>query len=138
MTIEPAELLDRMATAMRRDVAPHVDDEFARTQAVMSAVILAKLSSQLQTSGAGAAAAAEEHVVLPEQVRAALGADPPSALAAALDALLADGSTRCWNDVVAAMWSSRDELDAATFDRSLGVIRATLRARLDRALAYAR
>ena len=59
-------------------------------------------------------------------------------LAAALDALGADGSTGAWNEVVRALYASRDELGEETFERTLGVVRRALRARLDRTLQYAR
>jgi len=44
MSVTPDELLDRIATTLREQIGPTVGEPFAKTQAFMAAVILAKLS----------------------------------------------------------------------------------------------
>ena len=138
MSIEPALLLEQMSATLRHDIGPEVGDPFARTQAFMASVVLAKLAGQLRSAADDARAAAIEHTAVARAVRDAAGGEPPSPLAEALDALAADGATERWNAVVEATYGARAALGEATFQRTLGVLRTTLRARLDRALAYAR
>jgi hypothetical protein len=64
--------------------------------------------------------------------------DPPPPLAVALDALEADGATARWNDLVAALHAARGSLGEPEFADALATVRLALRARLDRALRYAR
>jgi hypothetical protein len=135
--IEPSLLLERMAATMRGDIAPAVGDGYARTQAYMASVILAKLAVQLATAEQDAAAAAQEHGAVARAVRAVV-TEPPADLAAALDALDRDGATARWNELVATLHAARPDLDAATWERAMGIVRTTLRARLDRALRAAR
>jgi len=130
MVIEPALLLERMSITLRGDVGPAVTDEFARTQAFMASVILAKLASQLAAGDDDGG----DHATLAAELRAGLP-DPPAAVAGALDALAADGATARWNDLVAALYAHRAELD---LDAALAVVRPALRARLDRQLRHAR
>lgn len=44
---DPSELLARVAETVRNDIAPAVDEEYARTQAFMASVILQRLSRQV-------------------------------------------------------------------------------------------
>ncbi len=128
--IEPALLLERMSITLRRDIGPAVQDEFARTQAFMASVILAKLASQLAAGDDDGG----DHATLAADLRARFP-DPPAAVAGAIDALAADGATARWNDLVAALYAHRGELD---LDAALAVVRPALRARLDRQLRHAR
>jgi hypothetical protein len=137
MVIEPSVLLERMAATLRRDIGPAVADEFARTQAFMASVILTKLAAGLASAGSDAQADATEHGAVAAEVRAVV-AEPPPPLAEALDALAADGSTARWSGLVEALYAARERLGPAAFDGALAVVRATLRSRLDRALAAAR
>jgi hypothetical protein len=138
MTVEPASVLERMALTLRRDVGPSVEDPFARTQAFMAAVVLTKLAGQLRGAPADARAADAEHGAVARSIRPILGADGPMGLTAAVDALESDGATARWNDLVVATYGARADLGPAVFDRVLGIVRSALRARLDRALEYAR
>ena len=47
-----ADLLTRIAATMRADVGPAVDDEYAKTQAFMAAVVLQKVARELVTADA--------------------------------------------------------------------------------------
>ena len=102
MLIEPALLLERMADTLRHDVGPAVGDEFARTQAFMASVILAKLASELAAMDAEAVTAAAEHGRVARELRVALG-EPPAGMAEALDGLERDGATARWNATVTAL-----------------------------------
>ena len=96
-----------MSATLRHDIGPEVGDPFARTQAFMAAVVLAKLAGQLRSAAEDARADGVEHVAVSQAVRATAGAALPDALDAALDALAADGATARWNAVVEATYVAR-------------------------------
>ncbi len=132
MTASPPELLRRMAVTMRTTIGPAVEEPFARTQAFMAAVVLGKLAGELQAAAADELAADAERGAL---VTALEGHLPPGP-AETLDALRADGSNGAWSRLVSALYAARGEL-GEDFEPVLRTVRASLRARLDRALVYA-
>jgi len=136
MTVTPHEVLGRVAATLRREVGPAVGEPFAKTQAFMASVILAKLAGQLRAAESDARLAAEERQRVTDELDRRLGAPAPAGVAAAVAGLRRDGAEADWNRLVGALYAARDELGAARFDELLGVVRAALRARLDRALSY--
>jgi hypothetical protein len=135
MTAIASEVLRRMAATMREQIAPAVDEPFARTQAFMAAVVLAKLAGQLAAADTDARADVQERDALVTALAARLPS-PPAALGMALHELRDDGSDPAWNRLVLAVYGGRDEL-GDRFDETLAAVRVALRSRLDRALAYA-
>ncbi len=135
MTATAPEVLRRMAATMREQIAPAVDEPFARTQAFMAAVVLGKLAGQLAAADADARVDDQERDALVTALATRLSA-PPAELGTALDELRDDGSDPAWNRLVLAVYAGRDAL-GDDFDDVLATVRAALRARLDRALAYA-
>ena len=136
MPVPPHELLGRLGATLRHEIGPAVGDPFARTQAFMASVILAKLAGQLATAATDAQAAADDHRVVAESVAGMLQRDCPAALADSAAAFAGDGGDASWNRLVGALYAARDELGVLRFDQLLHVVRGALRARLDRALAY--
>ena len=134
----PPEVLDRMAATLRGEIGPAVDDPFAKTQAFMASVVLAKLAGQLRRAEADARIADDERRAVTVALREQLAATPPAGLAAAVDALEGDGGDRAWSHLVEQLYAARPELGDDHADALLGIARAALRARLDRALAYSR
>lgn len=132
--LPPDELLDAIAASLRHQVGPAVADPFAKTQAFMAAVILQKLAGQLRAPGADVA---DERRSIVADVRARLGAAAPAGVMRALDALDGDGGSASWRAIVEALYAEQEELGAERFDIALATVRGGLRARLDRALAYA-
>jgi hypothetical protein len=124
-----------MAATMREQIAPAVGDPFARTQAYMAAVVLAKLAGQLAAAASDSRADDRERDTLVTALATRLPS-PPAELGAALDELRDDGSDPAWNRLVLAIYGGRDAL-GDRFDEVLATVRAALRSRLDRALAYA-
>jgi hypothetical protein len=137
----PDELLERLAGELRRTVGPAVEEPFARTQAFMAAVILERLSRQLRSADACAAADRVARPALVAELRARLGPTPAAhtaAAVAALDAAAAEGDPGDAGlaEVVAALWADRGELGDEQFGELLAIVRRALRARLDRELEY--
>ncbi len=54
----------------------------------------------------------------------------------ALGALSADAGDAAWSRLVQAVHDERERLGMAWFDEVIGLVRAAVRARLDRSLAY--
>ena len=123
----PDELLKQIAHSLRHEIGPEVAQPFAKTQAFMASVILEKLALQLSLADAHAQA---ERADLAELTADLHTLDPtPGVLAA-----VAGGNLGC---IVAAVYADRAELGADRFDTLLARLRRTLRARLDRQMAYA-
>jgi hypothetical protein len=136
MPVTPHELLGRLGATLRNDIGPAVGDPFARTQAFMASVILAKLAGQLATATADAQAAVDDHRTVVASLDGLLQHDCPADLAGAAAAFAGDGGDASWSRLVVALYAARDELGVARFDELLQIVRGALRARLDRALAY--
>lgn len=132
--LPPDELLDAVADSLRRQVGPAVVDPFAKTQAFMAAVILQKLAGQLRAPDADVDA--ERRAVVAD-VRMLLAEAGSARVSDAVDDLDHDGSTASWRALVEALYAARGELGPDRFTDALARVRAALRVRLDRSLAYA-
>ena len=139
MISSPVGLLTALAVTLREQVGPAVADPFPKTQAFMAAVILEKLAGQLRAGQADDSAALAERAQLVIDIRNELGdTHIDDGLRSALDALAIDGGDSSWSALVAALYATRAELGEPAFERLLGRLRVAMRARLNRALAYAR
>lgn len=78
MTADDYELLSRLADTVRSQIAPAVDDEYARTQAFMAAVILQRLAKQAQFFDEHRAAEFSDVAALADQLDAAFAAAGPA------------------------------------------------------------
>jgi hypothetical protein len=134
--MSPDDLLERMATTLRQEIGPAVEEPFAKTQAFMAAVILEKLARQLRLADAHAAAAREDLVALVRDLDEKLGTGMPRRLAAALHEVGA-GHDAGLAGVVTAVYAARDELGPEHFEAVLIRLRRTLRTQLDRQLEFA-
>ena len=140
MSLEPSELLARLASTLRHEIGPAVGSEYERTQAFMASVILERVGRQLALGPGHARAAHDEVVALVPQLRAALGAGPP-AVTAPLAALAAEPSVAGLGPLIEALyqWAATDpEAGVMGRDQALDVIRPVLRCDIDRQLEIAR
>jgi hypothetical protein len=133
----PDELLARLSGTLRHEIGPAVAEPFPRTQAFMASVILEKLSAQLRLAAEHATAEAADLAALSDALPGLLGADTPVAVASAVAGLAAEGSATALAALVAALWDEREGLGPERFDAVLARVRITLRARIDRQMAYA-
>jgi hypothetical protein len=134
--VDEAELLERIATLVRQDIAPAVEADYPRTQAFMSAVVLQKLARQLSLREVHRAADASDVARLAADL--ALAAEAvPEAVAHGLAALSTQPAPAALCTLVAALYAARDELGDERFTAMLGRVRQTLRAQIDRRLEYA-
>ena len=135
------ELMTRMAATLRRDVGPQVTDDYARTQAFLAAVVLEKLSNELLLGPEHAELDRRDAEALFTAVAALVGAADVPDVPDALSTALAEGPASAdpaaaLSRLVQALYASREALGGATFETAHTLVRATLRARIDRQLAY--
>lgn len=136
--LAPDELTARLAATLRHEIGPAVADPFARTQAFMASVILEKLSAQLRLAPEHAAAEAADLAALVADLDPLLAAGPvPPAVTAAADGLRRGEGANALSGLVTALWAGRADLGDERFEALLGRARTTMRARIDRQMAYA-
>jgi hypothetical protein len=132
------ELLQRIASTLKRDVGPAIDAEYPKTQAFMAAVVLQKLGRQLDLEGAHRSADAEDLSALLEDLGSVLGeGETPASVTGAIQTLTRTRDAAALCTLIEALYASRTELGAARFDALLGRVRETLRASIDRRMEYA-
>jgi hypothetical protein len=136
--VAPDELLGRLAGTLRADIGPGVADTYLRTQAFMAAVVLEKLSAQLRLAPAHAEADRHDREQLVADLMAAAACGSlPQRVADAIGAVAEVPSDERLCGLVEALYAEAPALGPDRFSTLLGRVRATLRARLDRQLAYA-
>ena len=134
----PDQLLERVATVLRKEIGPAVGAEYPRTQAFMASVVLQKLARQLASAETHRAAGVADMDALVADLDVALAAEaPPAGIVAAVSELgrARDDATLC--GLIEALYRDRAGLGAARFDALLGRVRRTLRASVDRRMEYA-
>jgi hypothetical protein len=134
-----ARLLERIAAALKREIAPAVAEDYPRTQAHMAAVVLERLAAEARLADAHAAAERMDHARLAAGLDAALAASAvPPALAQAHAAFRTAPDATTLAALVTALHAARAELGEARFAPLLARVRGTLRAGLDRRLETCR
>ena len=133
------QLLERIATTLKRDIGPAVTDEFPKTQAFMAGVVLQKLGRQLGLAAVHSAAdEADTHALLDDLRKDLEQAPAPAAVAAAVATLAGqhdDAAAMC--GLISALYDARSTLGEARFEALLGRVRKNLRTSIDRRMVYA-
>ena len=144
MTADDHELLSRLAGMVRNQIAPAVDDEYARTQAFMASVILQRLAKQSQFADEHRAAEIADVAALADQLDAVFAqADAAAETEAAVPADLRDAVARmrqrssiaAASEVIEALygWGPAHPVASA----ALAAIRGVLRRDIDRRMEVA-
>jgi thioredoxin-like negative regulator of GroEL len=132
------DLLRRMAHTLKREIGPAITDEYPKTQAFMAGVVLEKLARQIELAPLHAAAESADIAALLSALGELLApAEVPAALSVALVTLARSRDQAALSGLVGALYETRTALGAERFERALGRVRETLRAGIDRQLAYA-
>lgn len=135
--MEPSALLARMSKTFRGDVGPAIADDYARTQAYLSAVVLQKLSRQLELADAHAEAEAADRAALIADLNTLLAAnDTPDPIRAAVEALPATRDAGLCT-LIECLYANQAELGQARFDAALHRVRQALRRSIDRRMEVA-
>ena len=136
--MSPDELLQRIATTLKRDIGPAIQAEYPKTQSFMAAVVLEKLGRQLGLERAHRAADAADLRALLDDLRGVLGGgEMPASVTGAVQTLTRTRDAAALCALIETLYASRAELGAARFDALLGRVRETLRASIDRRIEYA-
>ena len=136
--MSPDELLQRIATTLKRDIGPAIQAEYPKTQSFMAAVVLEKLGRQLGLERAHRAADAADLTALLDDLHGVLSGDEtPTSVTQAVQTLSRTQDAAALCTLIEALYASRAALGTARFDALLGRVRETLRARIDRRIEYA-
>jgi hypothetical protein len=132
------QLLERIATTLKRDIGPAVEGEYPKTQAFMAAVVLQKLGRQLGLAAVHKAADEADTLALLDDLRVTLEqAPPPAGITAAVATLAAQRDEQALCGLISALYGARAELGEERFTALLGRVRKNLRASIDRRMVYA-
>lgn len=132
------QLLERIATTLKRDIGPAVEGEYPKTQAFMAAVVLQKLGRQLGLAAVHKAADEADTQALLDDLRVALEQTPaPASVTAAVATLAAERNERALCALITALYGAQADLGEARFTALLGRVRKNLRASIDRRMVYA-
>ncbi len=132
------QLLERIATTLKRDIGPAVEGEYPKTQAFMAAVVLQKLGRQLGLAAVHKAADEADTLALLGDLRVTLEqAPPPAGITAAVATLAAQRDEQALCGLISALYGARAELGEERFTALLGRVRKNLRASIDRRMVYA-
>ena len=145
MSLDDHELLSRLADTVRTQIAPAVDDEYARTQAFMASVILQRLAKQAQFSDEHREAETADVAALADQLDAVFAEDGiaadvagevPADVRDAVARIRAQASIAAVSQIIDALyrWNPSHPLAGS----ALAAIRHALRRDIDRRIEIAR
>jgi len=131
VSLEPAELLERIAATIRGEIAPAVDEEFPKTQAFMTSVILHRIAKQLALGPGHAEAEVADLAALAAELEPLLRQAPEGVREAAA-ALGPGGAVAELGPLIEALYEWGEEGIAA-----LSAVRRVLRRDIDRRMEVA-
>lgn len=134
--MKEADLLQRIAQTLRKDIAPALDAEYPKTQAFMAAVVLDKVGRQIALAPAHTIAAEAELSALIADLSATAG-DVPQPVRDAITALAHARNADSLSRLVETLYASKGELGERRFDELLARVRSTLRGDIGRRMEFA-
>jgi hypothetical protein len=134
--MKEADLLQRIAQTLRKDIAPALDAEYPKTQAFMAAVVLDKLGRQIALAPAHAIAAEAELNALIADLNAT-STDVPQPVRDAIATLARARSAESLSRLVETLYASKAALGERRFDELLALVRRTLRGDIERRMEFA-
>lgn len=132
MTLPVEDQLRRLADTLRSEIGPAVGDEYTRTQAFMTSVILRRLASQVEHGPRHAEAERDDVDALHERL-APLLANEPDHVRSAHMAAAEDGTVAALGALIRQLHAN----DSAASGEALELIRPVLRADIDRRMEIA-
>ena len=132
------ELLQRISRTLKQQIGPAIEDEYAKTQAFMAAVVAEKLGRQMALAQQHQASDRADIGALLSDLNDPQTSEPlPAILRDAVAELLDKQDKGSLCRVIEALYASQNDLGEAQFDRLLSRVRITLRAEIDRQMEYA-
>jgi hypothetical protein len=134
--VTEGELLLRIASTLKDDIAPAVEAEYPKTQAFMAAVVLQKLGRQLALAPGHAQANDADLDALIADLSATAAATP-AGVRRSIEVLRQARDAAALSQLVQSLYANRAELGERRFDELLARVRVMLRAGIERRLEYA-
>ena len=131
------ELLLRMASTLKQEIAPAIEAEYPKTQAFMAAVVLQKLGQQLALGPAHAKANDVDLDSLLADLAVATATPTPAGVRQSVEKLAQARDAAALSRLVQSLYANRSELGERRFVELLARVRVTLRAAVERRLEYA-
>ncbi|WP_423922831.1 hypothetical protein [Candidatus Poriferisodalis sp.] len=138
MSFDDHQLLSRLADTLRSQIAPAVDDEFARTQAFMASVILQRLAKQARFEDEHHTAEIADVAALADQLDAVFATggsatDVPAAVTDAVARMRVQASISAASEVIDALyrWDPSHPLAAAALAATRHALRRDIDRRMD-------
>ena len=133
------ELLSRLASTLRREIGPAIEDDYPKTQAFMASVVLQKLGSQIELADAHRIMETADVDQLINDLSNEEQIKPlPGAVSTAITTLVGRRDQAALCAVIESLYAARESLGDTRFDALLGRVRETLRRNIDRQMEYAR
>jgi hypothetical protein len=133
--VDRSDLLDRMATLLKREIGPAVPDAYPKTQAFLGAVVLQKLATENRLTETHAEAAQADRQALLSDMKVEMQGLPQS-VTSALSKLDEGGEAELCSLII-VLYAERETLGADRFDAILGRVRQDLRRAIDRRMEIA-
>lgn len=131
-------IIDRLSATLKREIAPAIEDEYAKTQAYMASVVVAKLGRQLSLDAEHRHATTVDMQALLVDLKQSEEIVANVRLASALDAFEQSPGTATLCALIESLYAARADIGPQAFANLLGRVRQTLRSDLDRRMEYAR
>lgn len=131
VSLESAELLERIAATIRNEIAPAVEEEFPKTQAFMASVILHRVAKQLALRPGHAEAEVADLAELAADLEPLLQ-EAPAGVSQTAEALSAGDAVAELGPLIEALYEWGEEGVAA-----LAAVRRVLRRDIDRRMEVA-
>ena len=133
-----SDMLDRLVTTLKREIAPAIDDEYLKTQAFMASVVVDKLTRQLALESEHRAAALTDMDALLVDLQPELEVLNEPTLLASFNTLADRRDAPALCAFIEALYTARARIGEPDFERMRGRTRALLRADIDRRMVYAK
>jgi len=134
--VTEGELLLRIASTLKDDIAPAVEAEYPKTQAFMAAVVLQKLGTQIALAPGHAQASDADLDALIADL-SATATSTPDGVRRSIEALAHARDAAALSQLVQSLYANRAGLGERRFDELLARVRVALRADIERRLEYA-
>ncbi len=131
------DLLQRIATLLKKELGPAIEAEYPKTQAFMASVVLQKLAGQLAHAERDRELGNKDLTALIAELKTYPEYLSDTALRSATDAVAdaADDAALC--TLIDTLYAQRAALGEERFGCWMGRVRQTLRAAIDRRMEYA-
>ena len=135
-SLPPDELLNRIATSLKREIGPAINEAYPKTQAFLAAVVLEKLAEQLKCEQEHKQKEYTEIATLSRDLKEVEKEDWPLELRHAITRVSKELNLISINFLITTLYEKRSAFEEEVFNTLLNRVRKFLRSRIDRAMEY--